>query len=295
MPRITVNGRERFEENLHKGVGYYIEIKNILFEKKADQYILLFESIDHGKVLVIDESIQLTEREESTYHEAIVFVPLFAHENPQRVLIIGGGDGGVAAHVLMHPSVSKVVQVEIDNQVVEISKEHLKSVHKGAFDDKRHQLIIADGADYVANTRERFDVVIVDCSDPDPDQSHSNSLFSREFYLNSAAVLERGGIMVTQSGMPNLQAEELSSSVLSLRRAFKYATTYLVDSPMYGGGNIAISFATDNLQSLTISGDLLAERFAASRISAEHYTPDLHRAMFTLPRKVLDLIGGRGY
>lgn len=295
MPLVRVNDSLRFEEHLHEGVGYYLIVKQVLIERNGIQRVLLFESPDHGKVLTIDESIQLTEREEATYHEAIVHVPLFAHGQAERVLIVGGGDGGVAARVLMHPGVNHLRQIEIDETVVEISKEYLRSVHQGAFDDPRFRLTIGDGAEFIRATDERFDVIIVDCSDPDPNDSTNNSLFTSEFYENARRALRPGGVLVTQNGMPNLQHDELESSVSTLRRLFRYATCYLVDAPMYGGGNIAIGLATDSPEIIATPIETLRERFSASGVKCSNYTPEYHKAMFVLPKRVLEMLGGKSY
>ncbi len=295
MPLIHINGSLRFEEHLHDGVGYYLIVKLVLAEISGQQRIVLFESLDHGNVLAIDESIQLTEREEATYHEAISHVPLFAHGHAKSVLIIGGGDGGVAARVLMHPTVELVRQIEIDEAVVDVSKRHLVAVHMNAFDNPRFHLTIGDGLEFVKSTDDRFDVIIVDCSDPDPEDSANNSLFTQEFYQNARRILSPGGVMVTQNGMPNLQIEELRTSIQTLRQLFRYATCYLVDAPMYGGGNIAIGLATDSADVIAPSVETLAKRFAASKVLTSYFTPEYHKAMFVLPKRILEIIDGRAY
>lgn len=278
------------EEDLHGGMGAYIGVKKVLFEGGDIQKIYLFDSFEHGRVLAIDKSIQLTEREEGTYHEAITHVPLFTHGNAKRVLIIGGGDGGTAARVLMHKTVVHVKLIEIDGTVVEVSKEYLASVHKNAFNDVRLDLEIGDGARFVNETDERFDVVIVDCSDPDPVDSANNVLFSSEFYADARRVLLPGGIFVMQNGIPNLQREELVNSMQNLKNLFSYATCYLVDAPMYVGGNLALSFATDDAFLVDIPLATLRERFEVAGIDTEYYTPELHKAMFALPKSVMKIV-----
>jgi len=155
-----------------------------------------------GKMLWLDNVVNCSERDEFVYHEMIVHVPMLVHPNPKRVLIVGGGDGGAAREVLKHPNLEKFVMIDIDEMVVNECKKHMPGLSNGAFDDKRLELIIGDGIDYVKNAADNsFDVVIVDSTDPIPD-SCGEGLFTADFYKNVYRILDIDGIATTQASMP---------------------------------------------------------------------------------------------
>jgi len=152
--------------------------------------------------LWLDNVVNVTERDEFVYHEMIVHVPMLIHPNPKRVLIVGGGDGGAAREVLKHPNLEKFVMIDIDEVVVNECKKHMPALNNGAFDDKRLELIIGDGIDYVKKAADNsFDVIIVDSTDPIPD-SVGEVLFTPEFYKNVHRILDKDGVVTTQSIMP---------------------------------------------------------------------------------------------
>lgn len=286
MPLVETELGLRFEEHLHDGAGYFICVKRVLRDVSGLQRVLLFESERHGLVLAIDESIQLTERDEHIYHEAIVHVPLLAHPDPRDVLIIGGGDGGAASRALLHPTVERLIQVEIDPNVVNVSREFLGSVHGNCFDDPRMKLILGDGLEYLSTQLSSFDVIIVDGSDPGPDGTPSNVLMSSEFLTKVALTLRPRGIYVSQCGMPSLQAEQVRRHVQNVSAVFGAASLYLVDVPMYGGGNIAISIAgkyNADCHPMQCDSIDLKNRMHQRGLQCRYYTPDIHGAMFTLP------------
>jgi spermidine synthase len=155
-----------------------------------------------GKVMYLDDVLMCTERDEFVYHEMLCHVPMMAHPNPKRVLIIGGGDGGSARELMKHKGLEKCVMVDIDGMVVEECRKHMPSLNNGAFEDPRLQLIIGDGIDYVKKAPDNsFDVIVVDSTDPFPDTCGA-VLFTKEFYENCYRVLSRDGVMTTMSTMP---------------------------------------------------------------------------------------------
>ena len=155
---------------------------------------------------MLDGATQVTTRDEFVYHEMMTHVPILAHGKAKDVLIIGGGDCGIAEEVLKHKAIKRVTQVEIDESVVEFSKEHFPEFTRPVFRDKRFESVIADGMKYVAETDRRFDVIIVDSTDP---QGPGAVLFTREFYAACKRCMADGGIMVTQNGVPFFQPDEL--------------------------------------------------------------------------------------
>ena len=214
-------------------------------------------------------------------------VPILAHGAAKNVLIVGGGDCGLAEEVLKHTSVNKLVQVEIDKSVVDFSVEHFGDFNKGVLDDPRFELVIADGLKYAAETDARFDVVIVDSTDP---HGPGEVLFSEGFYRDVHRILTPGGVLVTQNGVPFLQKDELVTSIERFSRIFKDASAYIAAIPTYFGGHMTLGWATDNPALRKQAASVLEERFNAAGFDTQYYTPDVHAAAFALPKFILDAV-----
>jgi spermidine synthase len=200
-------------ETLFDDLGFRMSyaVEKVLYEQHTDhQHLVLFEHKHFGKMLMLDGATQVTTRDEFIYHEMMTHVPILAHGKARNVLIIGGGDCGIAEEVLKHKALKSVVQVEIDASVIEFSKEHFPEFTKPVFRDKRFESVIADGMKYVATAERRFDIIIVDSTDP---QGPGAVLFTKEFYAACKRCMAPGGVMVTQNGVPFLQPDELISSV----------------------------------------------------------------------------------
>ncbi len=232
--------------------------------------------------------LQTTERDEFIYHEMLTHLPILAHGRVRKVLIIGGGDGGMLEEALKHRAVERVTLVEIDPGVIELSKQFLRSICGDAFDDPRCELVIADGAAFVAGCEERYDLVIIDSTDP---IGPGEALFTEGFYGGCKRALAPGGILVTQNGVPFVQGGELRNSMASLRRLFADATCYLATVPTYVGGPMAFGWASDEPRHRDTPAAVLRARFEAAAIATRCYTPELHQTAFALPRYVADLIG----
>jgi Spermidine synthase len=171
-----------YTETLYSHWGQWLEnTQTILEEKTESQDLIIFENPQFGRVFALDGAIQLTTNDEPVYHEMMVHVPLFTHDNPTSVLIIGGGDGGILRETVRHEELKRIVLVEIDASVIELSKKNLPSVSKGAFNDPRVEIIIGDGAEYVKNGTEKFDVILCDSTDP---EGPAEVLFTSDFYKN---------------------------------------------------------------------------------------------------------------
>jgi spermidine synthase len=206
-------------------------------------------------------------------------VPLLAHGAARRVLIIGGGDGGMAREVLRHRSVEHVTMVEIDAGVVEFARQYLPDIGAGAFDDPRLNLVIADGAAFVRESTGHFDVIISDSTDP---IGPGEVLFTGSFYGHVKRRLTEGGIFVTQNGVPFMQPDELRGTLRAFRALFADASCYLATVPTYAGGPMAFGWGTDGAARRIDVGTLDA-RFAAAAIATRYYTPEVHKAAFALP------------
>ncbi|RMD50072.1 MAG: polyamine aminopropyltransferase [Alphaproteobacteria bacterium] len=279
-------------ETLHDDYRQALRIDRMIYDSRTEhQRIRVFENRRFGRVLTLDDVVQTTEGDEFIYHEMMSHVPIFAHGAAREVLIIGGGDGGMAREVLRHRTVARVTMVEIDAGVVEFSKRYLPRLSAGAFEDPRLDLVIADGADYVRGTAadpdgRRFDVIIVDSTDP---VGPGEVLFTDHFYAHARGCLAEGGIIVTQNGVPFLQGEELTGTMRAFRALFGDWTCYLATIPTYAGGPMAFGWGTDGTARHTPL-EVLKARFAEAGFATRYYTPEVHKAAFALPVWVRELM-----
>jgi spermidine synthase len=249
---------------------------------------VLFEHPFFGKMLMLDGATQITKRDEFIYQEMMSHVPLFAHGQAREVLIIGGGDCGIAEEVLKHKSVKRLTQVEIDPAVIEFSKEHFPEFTKPVFADKRFESVIDDGMKYVARTERRFDAIIVDSTDP---QGPGKVLFSQKFYAACKRCMNKGAVLVTQNGVPMFQPNELASSVAKFRRLFADGACYVAAIPTYIGGHLAMGWASDDRRLRQTPVKTLAARYRkAGAFSTRYWTPEVHAAAFALPRFIADVV-----
>ncbi|WP_370031230.1 polyamine aminopropyltransferase [Oceanicella sp. SM1341] len=274
-------------EELHADHRQALRIGTLIYDSEtAHQRIKVFENPRFGRIMTLDGVVQVTEGDEFIYHEMMAHVPIFAHGAARRVLIIGGGDGGMAREALRHTEVEKVTMVEIDAGVVEFSKKYLPGISAGAFEDPRLELVIADGAAFVAETTEEFDVIIVDSTDP---IGPGEVLFTETFYGRAKRCLSPGGILVTQNGVPFMQGEELTNTMRAFRALFRDATCYLATIPTYAGGPMAMGWGSDGT-SRGASIEELDERFRAAGFETRYYSPEVHHAAFALPGYVRKLV-----
>ncbi|WP_420392537.1 polyamine aminopropyltransferase [Acuticoccus sp.] len=278
-----------FVETVNDDVGFRLALRaeGPMQRAGSAQALCVFRHRLFGRVLALDGAIQLTERDEFVYHEMMAHVPMMAHGAAADVLVIGGGDGGLAREVLRH-RVARLTLVEIDREVIDLALSELPQVPAGAFDDPRFALVIGDGARHVAATGERYDVVVVDAPDP---VGAGAALFTEEFYHGLRRVLRPEGVLVTQSGVPFLTPDWFTGHARTLRRAFPNATFFLTTVPSYTGGPMAHGFAAGRAAT-AISEEELARRQAASGIATRCWSPAVHRAAFALPPYIADLCSG---
>lgn len=280
-------------ETLFDELGFRMSyaVDRVLYEvSTGHQHLVLFENAHFGKVLMLDGATQVTSRDEFIYHEMMTHVPILAHGRAKEVLIVGGGDCGIAEEALKHKSLERVTQVEIDASVVEFSKEHFPEFTRPVLSDRRFELVIADGMQYVAGTDRRFDVIVVDSTDP---QGPGAVLFSRPFYAACKRCMRPGGVMVTQNGVPFLQPDELMSSVRHFRSLFADAGCYVAAIPTYVGGHMAMGWASDDGRLRRVTQRTLAARHRrAGGFPTRYWTPEVHRAAFALPRFIADRLEG---
>ena len=222
-----------FTEEWLSGLKFSVRVKSIVFTKKTRfQDLAIYDTEQLGRILTLDDVIQTTEIDEYIYHESLVHVPLFCHPNPERVLIIGGGDGGSLREALRHSSVKEATLVDIDGDVVEASKNYLPQWNQG-FSDPRANVVIGDGLAFVEKAREEYDAIIVDSTDP---VGPGESLFTEEFYCNVRRALRPGGVLSAQTENPILMPLVVKEIFHKIKRVFPIADLYTAPVPTYPGG-----------------------------------------------------------
>jgi len=251
------------------------------------QEMALFETPGFGRVLTLDGVIQVTTGDEFVYHEMLAHVPIYAHGDVRRVCVVGGGDGGMLREILKHASVERAVLVEIDADVISFCRQHMPSVSAGAFDDPRVEVVIADGIEYMRHCPERFDLIVIDSTDP---AGPGEALFSEAFYQDCANHLTSDGIVVNQNGVPFLQGDEITATWRRRRPHFADVGFYLAAVPTYVGGAMALGWAAASARPRAETIETIRARYAMAPVSGRYYTPEIHLAAFALPRYVLNLI-----
>lgn len=239
-----------------------------------------------GKTLLLDRRIMLTERDEAFYHEMLVHPAMLAHPCPERVAVVGGGDGGALREVLQHPTVRRATLVEIDREVVALSREHLLEVHRGAWDDSRVQVVISPAEQVLPRVSQAFDVLIVDSTDP---VGPGQALFRRGFLATCRAALRSGGWAAFQAGSPFYCPDVLRGLVAGLRGLFRRVTPYVGFVPSYPSGLWAYILATDEGEE--VGEGVLQARFRERGLRTRYYTPRVGQAAVALPRFVAENLG----
>jgi len=274
-------------EKLHPDYAQSLRVDRVLYDSATEhQRLRVFENARFGRVLTLDDVVQTTEGDNHIYHEMMTHVPIFAHGAARRVLIVGGGDGGMAREVLRHADVTHVTMVEIDAGVVDFSKQYLPALSAGAFDDPRLDLVIADGAAFMRDTGAGYDVIIIDSTDP---VGPGEVLFTDTFYGHAKRRLAPGGIIVTQNGVPFLQGAELTNTMRAFKALYADWGCYMASIPTYAGGPMAFGWGTDGA-ARDVSLDTLRARHAAAGFACDYYTPEVHQAAFALPGYVARLM-----
>jgi spermidine synthase len=255
------------------------------------QRIEVFEAEDFGTVLALGGVTNVTDRDESAYHELLAHPPLLCHPNPRRVLIIGGGDGGTLREVLRHPTVEEAVLVDIDGEVIRCARQYFPKL-AAAFDHPRARVLVDDGLAYVeraAAAGERFDVVLVDSTDP---VDAAVELFTEKFYRSCKAVLGGTGVLVPQSDSLTFCMERVVDIHRKLAGIFGAVTPYAGHCLTYPGGYWAFMGATDGVA--LAPGRVDAARVAALGDDLRYVNEPLLRALFALPQYVVRALAGGG-
>ena len=271
-------------ETLYPDWGQRFLVKRELARTQSEfQDIVLFESFSHGRVMVLDGVIQITERDEFVYQEMLTHVPLLAHGDAKRVLIIGAGDGGVLKRVLQHSTVEKAVMVEIDGEVIRLCKEHMADIAGDAWTNPRGEVIVGDGIDYVRRAPDAsFDAIIVDSTDP---IGVGEVLFTDEFYQNAARILTANGLIVNQCGVPFMQADELRETSIRRAKFFAEVSAYVAAVPTYVGGFMTLGWSAKAAGLRTLPAAEIRARAEKAGILGltRYWSPEIHAGCFHLP------------
>ena len=274
------------EEKFQDFLGLRFKVEKILFSGKSEfQTVDIVQTKGHGKMLLNDGLIMVTERDEFAYHDMITHLPLFTHPAPKNVLIIGGGDGGTAREVIRHTCVEKCTMVEIDAMVVDACKLYIPQT-SSALGNKKVNLIIGDGVQFVKETTEKFDVIIVDSTDP---IGPAQPLFGEAFYQDVFNCLTDDGIVVSQ-GESSWYAIDIQKSLLSvLNNVFPKCFLYNFSNLTYPGGLWCFTFASKKYHPVE---DFNMQRVKDSGLCFSYYNAGLHTSAFALPSFVLSELTG---
>lgn len=257
-----------------------LRVTKSLFSGESEfQKVEIFDTDVYGRVLAIDSVFMTSEKDEFFYHEMLVHPALLTHPDPKRVLVIGGGDGGTVREVLRHPGVEACVMIEIDELVVQASKEHLPMIGT-AWDDPRLDVRFADGIKYVKESdEEKYDIVLLDGTDP---VGPGEVLYQMEFYQGVKRMLKDGGIFALQSESPVLMSKTFFELQGKLKRLYGEVHPYFGPVPIYASGIWSWTWATDAGN----PRDFDETRAHAIAAGSRYYNPDIHRAAFARPNYV---------
>ena len=265
----------RYEISPH--VWVYLECNGILHSKRSRfQKIEVVDSLDFGKMLVLDGVINLSERDEFVYHEMLAHVPLFSHPEPHHVLIVGGGDGGTAREVLKHEGISRIQLVEIDEEVMSVSRDYFPALAQSLDHPKVHVLVM-DAVEYLKQTKEQFDIILIDSTDPVMEQS--GGLFTVPFYRDCLNALTDNGILAAQVGDVFFESNLVMGVLSNLKEAFHIAKLFSAPVPSYTIFPYCFAFCSNGINPQGGSG---LSRFDGS-LETKYYNPQIHQAAFALP------------
>ena len=276
-----------FLESLNDGMGFWVKSKERLAHAKSPFQDIEVLETDFGRTLRIDDYFMTSDKDEFFYHENMVHPAGISHYAPKRALIIGGGDGGAAEEYLKYPSIEEVVMVEIDAVVVDFCKEHLPEVHRGAFDDPRLKVVIADGKKYVEECQGQFDLMMLDLTDP---FGPAEALYRVDFLKHCRRILGPEGVLSMHLGSPVMRPNVFHRVFSSLKTVFGIVRPYLVYVPLYGA-IWGMATASDKTDPLAFNSENVEGRIKARKLShLQYYNGDTHQGVFGLPNYVRDIL-----
>jgi len=271
-----------FTEYQTENVGLTIKATQVKTIHSKYQEIVVLDTKEFGKVLILDGAIQTTEKDEFMYHEMLVHPAMLKHENPEKVLVIGGGDGGSVREILKYPSVKQVDLCEIDEEVIITAEKYFPTISEKLRDEKV-KIYIEDGNEFLEERKNYYDVIIMDSSDP---IGPAEVLFKREFYNKVKSSLKENGIMVAQTESPFLQEAYFKNAVREIKKSFKNVGVYLGFVPSYPAGMWSYTIASDYID-ISKSDESYKK---LEIIETKYINEDIYKSLFALPEFVKNMI-----
>ena len=270
---------------LHNGLsGFTVKVERIVESTESEfQRIDVLDTKDFGKMLALYGSLMICDNDNNAYNEMLAHVPLFVHPTPEKVLIIGGGDCGTLTEVVRHPEVASCVMCEIDKKVVETARKHFPYLAKG-LDDPRATVLYQDGKAFIRDSKDRFDVILLDLSDP---VGPAADLFQKAFHQQVYDCLNDDGIMVAQTESPFYNKETVSAIFRNLREIFPIVRMYTCYMPIYPSGIWSFAFCSKKYDPLA---DFDERRYAQLKLTTRYYNAETHRGSFMLPEFIKKLV-----
>ncbi len=282
-----------FFENQTGNFGIKIRIKSVLFHEFSDyQEITIYDTLEFGKVLVLDKAVMFAEKNEFVYHEMLGLVPLFSHKNPERILIIGGGDGGVVRECLKNPFVKHIDLVEIDKKVIDVSKEFFPEI-ACKLEDRRVRILAEDGIEFVKRINaggsedEKYDVILVDSTDP---VGPAEGLFRRDFYEAAAGSLKDDGIFTAQTESPFFNQNLIKDVGKIIREIYAKSSLYCASIPVYPSGLWSFTAGSKKYDTKVINESYKDFDFKRLEADLKYYSPEIHSSSFILPNFIKEIL-----
>lgn len=275
-------------ENINADSVYGFRFKRRVLTKQTQfQQLELLESKDLGLTMRLDGCLMTAEREEFFYHESLVHPAAIAHSNPRKALILGGGDGGALEELLKHSTIESVTLVDIDADVIDVSRQYLQSINKGALESPKATVLVGDGAQFVRETRETFDLILLDLTDP---ETPAGPLYTPAFFTECKTILAEGGAMVIHLGAPFYEPAQVARLNTDLQAVFTHVNAYGLHIPLYGA-YWAMAVVSDSLVPTALSSAQVEQRLEQRGISdLQYYNSAVHGALFALPNYYKKLV-----
>jgi spermidine synthase len=270
-----------YTEKQTENFGITAKITRTLHTEETEyQKLDMIETVEWGRMLVLDGMVMTTIRDEFVYHEMISHVALNTHPNPKNVLVVGGGDGGAIREIIKHPSVEKAVLAEIDGRVIEVSKQYLPEI-AGALDDPRVDVRVIDGIKHIQESKDTYDIILVDSTEP---VGPAVGLFARDFYQGIYEALKEDGIMVAQTESPFFNADLIRRVYRDIAAIYPIARLYTASIPTYPSGLWTFTMGSKKYDPLQVDESKLKD------LDTKYYSPRIHKSIFQLPKFVEELL-----
>ncbi|MGN7457536.1 polyamine aminopropyltransferase [Paenibacillus pasadenensis] len=270
-----------YTEKQTESYGITAKVKETYVHEQTDfQQLAMIETEEFGTMLVLDGMVMTTDKDEFVYHEMVAHPALNTHPNPEQVLVVGGGDGGVVREILKHEKVKRVVLVDIDGKVIEYSKKYLPNIASG-LDDARVEVHVNDGFMHIHDHKNEYDVIMVDSTEP---VGPAANLFTRGFYQGIYEALKEDGLFVAQTDNPWFKADLIQSVNRDVKEVFPVVRVFWANVPTYPSGLWTFTMGSKQHDPLAVDETAIPER------ETKYYTPRLHKAAFVLPKFVEDLV-----